>query len=215
MWSPENPKLYTVVVQSGKEELKEKIRFRKIETSGKDILLNGKPVLLRGICIHEEIPEDMRRAHSKEDALKLLGWAKDLNANMVRLTHYPHNENMTKMADSLGLMVWSEIPVYWALNFESDKVRLPLGVLGDYNFQSKKLQLNKGDKLLLFTDGVIEAFNEEDAEFGEERFKSFLKKNINTTVGSIVKNSLTEVNDFAGNAPQWDDITLMGITYTG
>lgn len=64
----------------------------------------------------------MRRAHSKEDALKLLGWAKDLNANMVRLTHYPHNENMTKMADSLGLMVWSEIPVYWALNFESDKV---------------------------------------------------------------------------------------------
>lgn len=122
LWSPENPKLYNVVVRLGKEELKEKIGFRKIETFGKNILLNGEPVFLRGICIHEEIPEDMRRAHSKEDAVKLLGWAKDLNANMVRLTHYPHNENMTQMADSLGLMVWSEIPVYWALNFESDEV---------------------------------------------------------------------------------------------
>lgn len=122
LWSPENPKLYNVVVRFGNEELKEKIGFRKIETSGKDILLNGEPVFLRGICIHEEIPEDMRRAHSKEDALKLLGWAKDLNANMVRLAHYPHNKNMTEMADSLGLMVWSEIPVYWALNFESDEV---------------------------------------------------------------------------------------------
>lgn len=122
LWSPENPKLYNAVVRLGKEELKEKIGFRKIETSGKDILLNGEPVFLRGICIHEEIPENMRRAHSKEDAKKLLGWAKDLNANMVRLAHYPHNENIIQMADSLGLMVWSEIPVYWALNFESDEV---------------------------------------------------------------------------------------------
>ena len=122
LWAPENPKLYNVVVRLGEEELKENIGFRKIETSGKEILLNGEPVFLRGICIHEEIPLDMRRAYSKEDALTLLGWAQDLNANMVRLAHYPHNENMTRMADSLGLMVWSEIPVYWALNFENDEV---------------------------------------------------------------------------------------------
>lgn len=122
LWSPENPKLYEVIVSLGENDLKERIGFRKIETSGKQILLNGEPVFLRGICIHEEIPENMRRAHSKEDAAKLLGWAQDLNANMVRLAHYPHNKNMAKMADSLGLLVWSEIPVYWALNFENDKV---------------------------------------------------------------------------------------------
>jgi len=92
---------------------------------------------------------------------------------------------------------------------------LPLGVSVDFTFQSKKLQLNKGDKLLLFTDGVIESFNEEEDAYGEERFKNFLHKNINLSVDKLVKNSLADVNNFAGNAPQWDDITLMGITYIG
>ncbi len=41
---------------------------------------------------------------------------------MVRLAHYPHNENMLRVADSLGLMVWAEIPVYWTIDFASKEV---------------------------------------------------------------------------------------------
>jgi beta-glucuronidase len=41
---------------------------------------------------------------------------------MVRLAHYPHNENMTRTADSLGILVWSEIPVYWTIDFTSTEV---------------------------------------------------------------------------------------------
>jgi len=41
---------------------------------------------------------------------------------MVRLAHYPHNEYMTRAADSLGLLVWSEIPVYWTIDFKNDEV---------------------------------------------------------------------------------------------
>jgi beta-glucuronidase len=122
LWSPKNPKLYDVTFSFNGEQIKDRIGFRKIETSGKDILLNGEKIFLRGISIHEEIPQQMRRAHSKEDAKQLFGYVKDLNANMVRLAHYPHNPNMTKMADSLGLLVWSEIPVYWTINFESEEV---------------------------------------------------------------------------------------------
>lgn len=122
LWSPENPKLYEVIFSLNEEEIKDKIGFRKIETSGKDILLNGEPIFLRGISIHEEIPQDERRAKSREDAEKLFGYVKDLNANMARLAHYPHNENMTKVADSLGVLIWSEIPVYWTINFESEEV---------------------------------------------------------------------------------------------
>jgi beta-glucuronidase len=51
-----------------------------------------------------------------------LSMAKELGCNMVRLAHYPHNENMTRVADSLGLMVWSEIPVYWTIDFSSAAV---------------------------------------------------------------------------------------------
>lgn len=122
LWSPESPKLYNVVLQSGTDRIEDKIGFRNIEVQGSNILLNGKPIFLRGICIHEEIPQEMRRAYSKADALQLLGQAKELNANMVRLAHYPHNENMTRVADSLGLLVWSEIPVYWTINFTSNEV---------------------------------------------------------------------------------------------
>jgi beta-glucuronidase len=77
---------------------------------------------MRGISIHEEIPQQMRRAYSKQDAAQLLGWAKELGCNMVRLAHYPHDETMTRMADSLGILVWSEIPVYWTIEFSNEEV---------------------------------------------------------------------------------------------
>ncbi len=122
LWSTGNPKLYSLKLQSGAETITDKVGFRSVEVQGNKILLNGKPVFLRGICIHEEIPEEGRRANSKADALQLLRQAKELNANMVRLAHYPHNEYMTRVADSLGILVWSEIPVYWTIDFASKEV---------------------------------------------------------------------------------------------
>jgi beta-glucuronidase len=122
LWSPENPKLYNVIVSNGDDKLEDKIGFRTVEAFGKKVLLNGKPIFMRGIAIHEEIPQQMRRAYSKKDAAQLLGWAKELGCNMVRLAHYPHDESMTRMADSLGFLVWSEIPVYWTIDFGDHEV---------------------------------------------------------------------------------------------
>lgn len=122
LWSPGNPKLYVVEISSQDDHVKDKIGFRTISVRGKDILLNGSPIFLRGICLHEEIASEMRRAYSLQDALFLLGKARELNANMVRLAHYPHNEHMTHVADSLGILVWSEIPVYWTIDFENEEV---------------------------------------------------------------------------------------------
>ena len=116
-WSPESPKRYTVFIKTAYQSLKDEIGFRTIETKGPDILLNGKQVFLRGICMHEEI--NGRRANSQADAVKLLLLAKELGCNYVRLAHYPHNENMLRVADSIGLMVWEEIPVYWTIDFNS------------------------------------------------------------------------------------------------
>lgn len=122
LWSPENPVCYKVIITTNSDKVQEKIGFRSIDVKGKQMLLNGKPVFLRGISIHEEIPQQMRRAYSYKDALQLLGWAKELGCNMVRLAHYPHDETMTRVADSLGLLVWSEIPVYWTINFSNKEV---------------------------------------------------------------------------------------------
>jgi len=125
VWSPESPTLYKVIVQAGTDRIEEKIGFRTVEARGKRLLLNNKPVLLRGICIHEEVPGVAgvaRRAYSRQDAAQLLGWAKALGCNMVRLAHYPHDETMTRMADSMGILVWAEIPVYWTIQFNNPAV---------------------------------------------------------------------------------------------
>jgi beta-glucuronidase len=119
LWSPESPKLYRVTLSSGDDTVSERIGFRSIETRGPDILLNGVPVFLRGISIHEEAPMRGGRAFSEEDARQLLTWAKELGCNFVRLAHYPHNEHMTRMADEMGLMVWSEVPVYWTILWDN------------------------------------------------------------------------------------------------
>jgi len=119
LWSPANPKLYEVVIETETDRVQDEIGFRTIETRGTDILLNGKPVFLRGVCIHEEAPFRGGRAYSREDALTLLSWAKELGANFVRLAHYPHNEFMLREADRMGIMVWSEIPVYWTILWEN------------------------------------------------------------------------------------------------
>lgn len=138
-WSPQTPKRYNVIISTATDKVEEKIGFRSVTTNGGQLLLNGKPVFLRGISIHEEIPQQIRRAYSHEDALQLLGWAKELGCNMVRLAHYPHDETMTRLADSLGLLVWSEIPVYWTINFsnkevlEKAKVQLDEMITRDHN----------------------------------------------------------------------------------
>jgi beta-glucuronidase len=119
LWSPDNPRLYDVTIEAKTDQVRDQIGFRSIETRGTEILLNGRPIFLRGICLHEEAPFRGGRAYSREDALTLLGWAKELGANFVRLAHYPHNEIMIREAHRLGILVWSEIPVYWTILSEN------------------------------------------------------------------------------------------------
>jgi beta-glucuronidase len=120
-WSPESPTLYDVAVTSGADRLTDRVGFRTVETRGAQILLNGKPVWLRGMSVHEEeLGANPSRTITPEATRALLSVAKDgLHANFVRLAHYPHSEAMTRMADELGLLVWSEIPVYWRVAFDN------------------------------------------------------------------------------------------------
>jgi beta-glucuronidase len=122
LWSPENPKLYKVIVQSETDTITDLIGFRNIEVKGSKILLNGKPIFLKGINIHEERPQNAARAYSEADAMILLSWAKELGCNLVRLSHYPHSEYMVRLAEKMGLMVWDEIPAYQHIEFADTAV---------------------------------------------------------------------------------------------
>lgn len=119
-WCPENPKLYDVTISSETDSISDRIGFRTVKTRGTEILLNGEPVFCKGVSIHEEMPySGSGRAWSEDHAHILLGWAKEMGCNFVRLAHYPHNEHMVRVAEEMGLMVWSEIPVYWTIQFDN------------------------------------------------------------------------------------------------
>ena len=119
LWSPENPKLYQVEIARGDEIIKDEIGFRTIETRGRQLLLNGKQIFLRGVCSHEETAYTSRRCNSAEDADTLLGWARQLGCNFLRLAHYPHNEHAVREAERQGFLLWSEIPVYWTISWQN------------------------------------------------------------------------------------------------
>jgi len=120
-WHPGKPKLYDLTIHSGEDRLSDQVGLRHIETRGKQLLLNGEPMFLRGISLHEEYAvKGGGRVTSRKQARQQLEWAQKLNANFVRLAHYPHNEHIVRLADQMGLMLWSEIPVYWTINWERE-----------------------------------------------------------------------------------------------
>lgn len=122
LWQPDTPKTYAVELTFQAESIRDKIGFRTIQVQGENILLNGQSIFLKGISLHEESPLRSGRSWSEDDARTLLHWAKELGCNFVRLAHYPHNETIVRMADQMGLMVWSEIPVYWTVLFNNPAV---------------------------------------------------------------------------------------------
>src|SRR2546421_1441032 len=84
LWSPANPKLYEVAIETETDRVQDQIGFRSIETRGGEILVNGRPVFLRGVCIHEEAPFRGGRGHHREDAAARLGGATELGGECVR-----------------------------------------------------------------------------------------------------------------------------------
>lgn len=120
-WSPDNPVLYQVIVRtmgSHSDIVEEEIGFRRIETKGQHILLNGQEVFLKGMCVHEESLQSLRCV-TKQEIENMIMQVKEMGCNFLRLTHYPHSEWVARIADRLGIMLLEEIPVYWALEFEN------------------------------------------------------------------------------------------------
>ena len=123
LWSPQDPTLYDVTITAASDTVAERIGFRTVAVEGEQVLLNGEPIFLRGISMHEEeLGENPARTITEDAAREQLTIIKDeLNGNFVRLAHYPHAEITTRLADEIGLLVWSEIPVYWRIDWDNEE----------------------------------------------------------------------------------------------
>ena len=118
LWSPAQPKLYKVTLAAGADQLTDSIGFRDIRVDGTRILLNGRAVFLQGVNAHAEAPLRTGRVTNDQDVRLIFDELKELNANFVRLAHYPQDERMERMADRRGIMVWSEIPLWQRISFD-------------------------------------------------------------------------------------------------
>ncbi|MGG5822425.1 glycoside hydrolase family 2 protein [Falsiroseomonas sp. HW251] len=115
-WSPASPTLLDVEVSLGGDVLRDRIGFRDIRTEGTRILLNGEDLVLCGACVHED-DVATGRCTDPADIARRIAHARELGANFLRLTHYPHDERVARACDEAGLLLWAEIPVYWAIDF--------------------------------------------------------------------------------------------------
>jgi beta-glucuronidase len=129
LWSPDEPKLYRTVLTTAHEQLTDDIGYREIRVAGREILLNGKPIRLHGVCVHSEFQETGRTA-TPHGIAEVVARARELGCNFLRCAHYPYAEIWGRAMDAAGLLWWEEVPVYWLPNVQQEHMsRLALGML--------------------------------------------------------------------------------------
>ncbi len=118
-----------------------------------------------------------------------------------------------------GMLTYSNAghtPPYIMTSGSVRRMECPKGLLMGYSkkakYSSDTIQLNDGDTVFLYTDGVNEAFNDEQEEYGQERLSSALNGACGLTPQSIVDHVREDVRSFVGDAPMSDDITMLCFT---
>ncbi len=92
---------------------------------------------------------------------------------------------------------------------ELDKTGVPLGILDSATWQQRVIHLAAGDVLLLYTDGITEAQDNQGSFFDEDRLREVARTNLGLTAQDIQDGVIADVDAFVKDAPQFDDITLM------
>ncbi len=85
----------------------------------------------------------------------------------------------------------------------------PLGILEDASYEETRLQLQPGDKVVFYTDGIVEAMNKRQEIYGFERLQEVIKTSKADTAEALMNDIIKSVSDFTGDAPQHDDLTLI------
>ena len=106
-WTAETPYLYTLVTRYGGEVVVQKVGFRKVEIKNAQLLVNGRPILIKGVNRHEMDP-DGGYVVSRERMIEDIRLMKQFNINAVRTSHYPDDPQWYDLCDQYGIYVCAE-----------------------------------------------------------------------------------------------------------
>jgi sigma-B regulation protein RsbU (phosphoserine phosphatase) len=88
----------------------------------------------------------------------------------------------------------------------------PLGILDEANYEETQLQMEPGDKVVYYTDGIVEAMNKHKDMYGFERLHEVVNSSPAETAEALMKDIIKDVSDFTGAAPQHDDLTIIVVS---
>jgi len=109
-------------------------------------------------------------------------------------------------------------PIYFSSNaggaslVETEGDTFPLGILEEVDYQETQLQLAPGDSVVFYTDGIVEAMNEQEEMFGFDRLTEVVQGAHLMSAESLLKEIIDRVNAFVGKAPQHDDLTIIVVS---
>jgi sigma-B regulation protein RsbU (phosphoserine phosphatase) len=95
---------------------------------------------------------------------------------------------------------------------ETEGDTFPLGILEEADYQETRLKLASGDRVILYTDGIVEAMNEQEEIFGFDRLLEVVRSSRSMTAEALLKEILGRVEEFVGEAPQHDDLTVIVVS---
>lgn len=134
LWDVGAPALYEIGIRTETDDLLDRVGFRHVEVKDKQILLNGKSVEFRGVNRHEEHPAfgfAFPFSRMKHDLDLIL----ELGCNSIRGSHYPNSQELVDYLDELGILFWSEIPI-WGCGFAQE-------TLGDKKVVARGLEMHR------------------------------------------------------------------------
>jgi beta-glucuronidase len=110
LWSPDHPSLYPVTLKAGAASYFLRTGIRSVKVVNGHLLLNGRQLNFRGVGLHED-SKQFGFAINNQIRDQFISWTRELGATLIR-SHYPLHPYLEEQADKLGIMLWSEIPIY-------------------------------------------------------------------------------------------------------
>jgi serine phosphatase RsbU (regulator of sigma subunit)/anti-sigma regulatory factor (Ser/Thr protein kinase) len=188
------------------------VAFLAADVSGKGIpaamfMMTAKTIIKdlaeRGLAVNDIFTQaNEKLCENNESGMFVTAWMGilDLTTGQVKFANAGHNPPLLKRADG---------------SFEYLKTRAGFVLAGMEGvcYRAGEITLNPGDRLFLYTDGVTEATNTDNKLYGEERLLSFMNQNASTEATELLPTLKADIDEFVGEAPQFDDITMLMLDY--